>query len=330
VSKDQAVTKRLRLGTRASALALWQANHVRDALLARWGDALEVELVEITTQGDLIVDRPLNQIGGKGLFVNAIEDQLLADQIDLAVHSMKDLPGHTPAGLAIVCTPERADPRDVLVGPPGASLASLPAGTRVGTSSLRRAALTRRLNPGVEVISIRGNVQTRIAKIEQGVVDVVLLAAAGLQRLGLDAQVVESLDPERFCPAACQGILAIEARAGDTAVHELLAPLEHEPTAILAAAERAFLACLEGGCQVPIACHARLVDDADPAREAQLHVRGLIIDPAGAPLFDARKVGVASEAAALGRAVAQTLLRLGAGGIIEAQKRLAAGGGRSA
>ncbi|KIG16459.1 Porphobilinogen deaminase [Enhygromyxa salina] len=167
-------------------------------------------------------------------------------------------------------------------------------------------------------MSIRGNLQTRLAKIDQGVVDVVLLAAAGLQRLGLDAQVAEYLDPERFCPAACQGTLAIEARADDPAVHELLAPLEHPPTAILAAAERAFLARLEGGCQVPMACHARLAEDG-------LHVRGLVIDPSGAPLFDARKVGTASQAAELGRGLAETLLRLGAGGIIEAQKRLAAG-----
>ncbi|PRP96733.1 hydroxymethylbilane synthase [Enhygromyxa salina] len=319
MSTDQRASgpKRLRLGTRASALALWQANYVRDAMLARWGDALEVELVEITTQGDLILDRPLNQVGGKGLFVNGIEDELLAGRIDLAVHSMKDLPGHTPPGLAIVCTPERADPRDALVGPAGSRLADLPAGTRVGTSSLRRAALAKRLNPGVEVVSIRGNVQTRISKIEQGVADVVLLAAAGLQRLGLDAQVAEYLDPESFCPAACQGILAIEARADDATVRELLGPLEHPPTGVVAAAERAFLGRLEGGCQVPMACHARLGSD-------EVHVRGLVVDPSGAPLFDARKSGPATEAAAIGRGLAETLLRLGAGGIIETQKRLAA------
>lgn len=303
--------KTLRLGTRASALALWQANHVRDALVAHWGEAVEIELVEIVTQGDRILDRPLNQVGGKGLFVTGIEQRLLAGEIDLAVHSMKDLPGHTPEGLAIVCTPQRADPRDALVGPPGSTLEALPAGTRVGTSSLRRGALVRRANPGVEVVSIRGNVPTRIAKIGEGVVDVVLLAAAGLQRLGLDDQVAEYLDSEGFCPAACQGILALEARADDVELHELLAPLEHDDTAKLAAAERGFLARLEGGCQVPMACHARL----DGTR---LQVHGLVVDPSGAPLFEARTLGDAREAEQLGRALAETLLRMGAAGIIDA------------
>nr|ACJ66828.1 porphobilinogen deaminase [uncultured bacterium pSY1435] len=299
----------LRLGTRASALALWQARHVRDRLLARWGAAIEVELVEITTEGDRIIDRPLNEVGGKGLFVTGIEDRLLDRSIDFAVHSMKDLPGHTPDGLAIVCTPERADARDVLVGRAGSTLVRLPAGTRVGTSSLRRAALARRINPGIEVIAIRGNVPTRIAKIADGVCDVVLLAAAGLERLELAQHVAEYLDPESFCPAACQGILAIEARADDRRVHELLAPLEHADTATLAAAERGFLARLEGGCQVPMACHARL--DA-----GVLHVRGLVVGIGGEPLFDAREQGEPSAAAQLGRTVAEQLLVLGAAEIL--------------
>jgi len=309
----------LRLGTRASALALWQANFIRDALLARWnrageGPRIEVELVEIVTEGDKILDRPLNQVGGKGLFVNGIEDQLLAEQVDLAVHSMKDLPGHVPEGLAIVCTPERADARDALVGPAGAAdlrLASLPAGTRLGTSSLRRAALAKRLNPGLEIVSIRGNVPTRIGKIAERSVDVVLLAAAGLERLGLAEQIAEYLDPEQFCPAACQGILAIETRSDDAELIELLAPLEHGPTAIVAAAERGFLRRLEGGCQVPMACYATLAGDQ------RVHVRGLVVDPEGEPLFDARTSGPPSAAAELGRELAETLLGLGASGIIE-------------
>ncbi|MFO7567373.1 MAG: hydroxymethylbilane synthase [Enhygromyxa sp.] len=308
----------LRLGTRASALALWQANYIRDALLAHHNaggeQRLVVELVEITTEGDRILDRPLNQVGGKGLFVNAIEDQLLAGTIDLAVHSMKDLPGHEPEGLAIVCTPVRADARDVLVGPPGSRLASLPAGTRLGTSSLRRAALARRINPGLEIVSIRGNVPTRIGKIEQGVVDVVLLAAAGLERLGLTEPIAEYLDPEQFCPAACQGILALETRRDDAKVIELLAPLQHQDTAILAAAERAFLQRLEGGCQVPMACHAQL-------EGGQLRVRGLVVDPSGEPLFEARASGAPSEAAKLGRELAEALLERGAGEIIAALAR---------
>ena len=235
---DNSTPKRLRLGTRASALALWQANHVKDALSAHWGAEIEIELVEITTKGDQIVDRPLSQVGGRGLFVTGIEDRLLADEIDFAVHSMKDLPGHTPAGLELVATPRRADPRDALVGPPSSRLAKLAPGTRVGTSSLRRGALVRRINPGVEIVAIRGNVPTRVAKIEAGDCDVVLLAAAGLQRLGLDAEIAELLDPDAFCPAACQGILALEIRSGDRETAALLAPLEDPETAIQAAAER--------------------------------------------------------------------------------------------
>jgi hydroxymethylbilane synthase len=304
----------LRLGTRASALALWQARHVRERLLARWGAALEIELVEITTEGDRILDRPLNEVGGKGLFVTGIEDRLLDRSIDFAVHSMKDLPGHSPDGLAIVCTPERADARDVLVGPAGSTLAGLPKGTRVGTSSLRRAALAKRINPGIEIIGIRGNVPTRIAKIADGVCDVVLLAAAGLERLELARHVAEYIDPEKFCPAACQGILAIEARTDDHRVHELLAPLEHAETATLAAAERGFLARLEGGCQVPMACHARLDAGA-------LHVRGLVVGVGGEPLFEAREVGDPSAAAQLGRVVAERLLDMGAAEILARVQR---------
>lgn len=307
-------SKLLRLGTRASALALWQAHHIRDRLLARWAPTIEIELVEITTEGDRILDRPLNLVGGKGLFVTGIEDRLSSGDIDFAVHSMKDLPAHVPEGLAIVCTPERADARDVLVGPAGSTLAGLAKGTRVGTSSLRRAALARRINPGIEVVSIRGNVPTRIKKIEDGVCDVVLLAAAGLERLGLADRVCEFLDVESFCPAACQGILAIEARADDAELHELLAALQHADTAAVAAAERAFLARLDGGCQVPMACHAQFEGD-------ELRVRGLVVDPSGETLYEARDSGAADDAAKLGRSVAQTLLRMGAAAILDAVER---------
>jgi hydroxymethylbilane synthase len=304
------IHRRLRLGTRASALALWQANYVRDTLRAHWGEALAIELVEITTEGDRILDRPLNQVGGKGLFVNGIEDLLLSDEIDLAVHSMKDLPGHLPEGLSIACTPERADPRDVLVGPEGARLALMAPGTRVGSSSLRRGALAKRINPGLEIIPIRGNVATRIGKIAAGVVDVVLLAAAGLDRLGETDGIRERLDVDRFCPAACQGILAIEIREGDTELADLLAPLNHTPTQTVAAAERAFLARLEGGCQVPMACHATLAD-------GRVHVRGLVVDPSGAPIYDASASGPAERAGEIGRELAETLLRLGAGDVFD-------------
>ena len=304
--------KHLRLGTRASALALWQANAIRDQLLARWAEVgLEVDLIEISTKGDRVVDRPLNQVGGMGVFVKALEDELLAGTIDLAVHSMKDMPGHLPEALEISCTPARADPRDALVGPAGQTLDSLPTGTRLGTSSLRRGALARRLNPGLDVVSIRGNVPTRVAKISTGEVDAVLLAAAGLERLGMAEVISEYLDLESFCPAACQGILAIETRSADTDVAALLAPLTDPDAAVQAAAERAFLSTLGGGCQVPMACHARLLEGG------RIHVRALVVDPSGAPLFEASEAGTRDQAAELGRALAGTLRRMGAGEIVD-------------
>lgn len=314
----------LRIGTRASELALWQAHHVRDRLRAAWGERLVVELVHITTEGDRIQDRPLNQIGGKGLFVNAIEERLADGSVDLAVHSMKDLPGRLHPGLAVVCTPPREDPRDALVLGPGLraalcpdghvpadlSIASLPAGARLGTTSLRRAALARRLHPALEIQPLRGNVPTRLRKLDAGEHDAILLATAGLVRLGLDARIDARLDPEQFCPAACQGILALESRVDDERTRALVAPLGDPAAATMAAAERAFLARLDGGCQVPMGCHATLHGD-------QLHVRGVIADPAGRPCFTATRVGPHAAAADLGTALAELLLRLGADSVLD-------------
>ncbi|WP_263429635.1 hydroxymethylbilane synthase [Nannocystis pusilla] len=315
----------LRIGTRASELALWQAHHIRDRLRAVWGDALVVELVHITTEGDRIQDRPLNQIGGKGLFVNAIEERLAGGDVDLAVHSMKDLPGHLHPGLAIVCTPPREDARDALVlgpalrtalcpeghAPSDLSLQSLPAGATLGTTSLRRGALALRLNPGLQIRPLRGNVPTRLRKLDAGDYDAILLATAGLVRLGLADRIDARLDPEQFCPAACQGILALESRADDDRVRALVAPLGDERAATVAAAERAFLARLDGGCQVPMGCHAELRDEL-------LHVRGVVTDPGGRPCFTAARVGPPAEAAELGTAVAELLLRLGADAVLAA------------
>ncbi|MDC0669531.1 hydroxymethylbilane synthase [Nannocystis radixulma] len=315
----------LRIGTRASELALWQAHHIRDRLRAVWGDALAVELVHITTEGDRIQDRPLNQIGGKGLFVNAIEERLASGDVDLAVHSMKDLPGHLHPGLAIVCTPPREDARDALVlgaalrttlcpeghAPSDLSLQSLPAGATLGTTSLRRGALALRLNPGLQIRPLRGNVPTRLRKLDAGDYDAILLATAGLVRLGLADRIDARLDPEQFCPAACQGILALESRADDDRVRALVAPLNDERAATVAAAERSFLARLDGGCQVPMGCHAELRDEL-------LHVRGVVTDPGGRPCFTAARVGPPTEAAELGTAVAELLLRLGADAVLAA------------
>ncbi len=310
----------LRIGTRGSELALWQAHHVRDELRRHWGEGLAIELVLISTEGDRILDRPLNQIGGKGLFVNEIEDRLLANAVDLAVHSMKDLPGHLAPGLAIVCTPPREDPRDALVLGPrlraqlgaGATLVDLPAGSVLGTTSLRRTALARRQNAGLEVRNLRGNVPTRLRKLAAGEYDAILLATAGLVRLGLAAEVDVRLDPENFCPAACQGILALECREDDAWVRTIVAPMNDADAATMAAGERAFLARLDGGCQVPMGCNATLVGPDS------VHLRGVVADPAGRPVFSGTREGPRGEAAKLGRELAEMLLQLGADVVLKA------------
>lgn len=303
----------LRIGTRRSQLALWQAHHVEATLKQHWGERLSIELVEIVTEGDRVLDRPLSQVGGKGLFVKGIEDKLLADEVDLAVHSMKDLPAVLPGGLVINCTPPRADPRDALVSKSGLSLADLPEGTRLGTSSLRRGALAQRLNPGLEVVSIRGNVPTRLKKVDDGEVDATLLAVAGLERLGLADRISERLDVARFCPAACQGILALECRRDDARVMALCEPMNDARAGVAAAAERAFLRRLEGGCQVPMGCYCEVGELADP-----IHVRGVVIGDEGRPYLFAVESGPSSQAAQLGDTVAQTLLSMGADQVIAA------------
>lgn len=302
----------LRIGTRGSDLALWQSRHVQQQLRAHFGAKLEVELEIVTTKGDQVQDRPLHEIGGKGLFVKAIEERLLAGAVDLAVHSMKDLPARGPEGLLIACTPERADPRDVLVAEQGQRLAKLPPNTRVGTGSLRRAALVRRINPGVEIVPLRGNVPTRIKKVEDGELDAVVLAAAGLCRLELERHIAEYLEPERFCPSPTQGILALQCRADDERVQRLLEPLAHATTTVCARAERAFLARLEAGCTVPVGCFAEL------RAEDVLCVSGLVVDPSGRPCFQATKMAHPREASEVGIAVAETLLAMGADRVLSA------------
>jgi hydroxymethylbilane synthase len=294
----------VRIGTRGSALALWQAHHVRDALRARH-PGLRVEVEIISTEGDRVQDRPLHEIGGKGLFVRAIEQRLLDRTVDLAVHSMKDLPAFGPPGLVIACTPRREDPRDALVGPPGTTLVSLPPGTRLGTGSLRRGALARRINPGVEIVPIRGNVPTRVGKVDGGELYAVLLAAAGLHRLDQAARIAEHLDPGAFCPAPAQGILALQCRDDDAWVRDLLVPLRDDDATIAAAAERGFVQRLRAGCTVPMGCHATRDGDG-------LTVHGLVVHPSGTPCFEDRRRGSVHDADALGRAVAETLLSAGA------------------
>ncbi|MCH9685580.1 MAG: hydroxymethylbilane synthase [Deltaproteobacteria bacterium] len=298
----------VRIGTRGSALALWQAHHVQ-AELIRHHPGLQVELEIISTEGDRIQDRPLAEIGGKGLFVKAIEQHLLDGSVHIAVHSMKDLPAFGPPGLVIAATPPREDPRDALVGPAGATVATLPAGSRLGTGSLRRGALARRLNPGLEIVPIRGNVPTRVGKVDAGELDAVMLAAAGLRRLGKGDRIVESLDPEVFCPAPAQGILALQCREDDQRARTLLGALADDDATVAATAERGFVQCLKAGCTVPMGCHA--TRDGD-----QLVVHGLIVHPTGEPCYEARTTGPVDQAESLGRSLAQSLLDAGAAAVL--------------
>jgi hydroxymethylbilane synthase len=250
------VTPPLRLATRASLLAQTQSRQVADALEAATGR--RVELLLVRTRGDLVQDRPLSQVGGKGLFTKEIEEALWAGEADLAVHSLKDLPTESPPGLVVAALPERVDARDALVGP---SLDELPPGAVVGTGSARRSAQLLALRPDLQVRGIRGNVDTRLQKQRAGEFDAILLAMAGLVRLGRAAEAAP-LDPERFVPAVGQGVLAVQARAEDRATLALLEAIHHAPTAACVEVERAFLEAIGGGCSVPAACHARWAGDS--------------------------------------------------------------------
>ncbi|MBS2028454.1 MAG: hydroxymethylbilane synthase [Deltaproteobacteria bacterium] len=302
------MTERIRIGTRKSALALWQANHVASLLRAQ-EPGLEVVLVELTTQGDKILDRPLASVGGKGLFVKEIEDALLRRDVDLAVHSLKDLPAQVPPGLVIGAVPTREDPRDALCSPEFRTLDALPKGAKVGTSSLRRASQLRALRPDLQIHSIRGNVETRLKKIETEKLQAVVLAYAGLKRLGLEARATQVLSTDQLLPAVGQGALALEQRVGDVAVSRRLAPLEEAATRVCVEAERAFLARLQGGCQVPLAAHAQLEGEL-------LTLRGLVATPDGTRVLRDAGTAPVPDAAALGRAVAESLLEQGAAEIL--------------
>jgi hydroxymethylbilane synthase len=297
----------IRIATRRSPLARWQASHVAGLLRAR-DPALEVRLHEVVTRGDRILDVPLAEVGGKGLFVKEIEDALLGGQAELAVHSMKDLPAELSPGLTIGAVPEREDPRDALVAPRARTLAALPEGARVGTSSLRRGAQLRALRPDLRIEMVRGNVETRLRKASEGL-DAVVLAHAGLKRLGLADRATYVFPPEEMLPAVAQGALAIQARAGDGATLERLRALDHALTRVQVEAERGFLARIQGGCQVPVAAHATLEGD-------RVRLRALVASVDGARLVRAERSGARGDAWALGEAVAEELLALGADQIL--------------
>lgn len=299
----------LRIGTRGSLLALTQSKSIKAAIEASQ-PGVRVELQIIKTMGDKILDVPLAKVGGKGLFVKEIEDALIAGEVDLAVHSMKDVPAVLPDGLEIGIIPRREDPRDVIVTRNGGGLPELPHGAKVGSSSLRRAAQLKRLRPDVVVENLRGNLDTRLRKLQEGLYDAIILAAAGLHRMGWKDRISDYLDPSEFLPAIGQGALGIEIRSEDADVRRLLAPLHDSDTAVAVRAERAFLQELEGGCQVPIGGHARVAGDA-------VELSGLVASLDGREIH--RNVGSApkGEAEALGRNLARDLLNAGARTILE-------------
>jgi hydroxymethylbilane synthase len=296
----------VRIATRRSALAKWQAHHVSALLTAR-EPGLEVQLLELMTRGDRILDVPLAEVGGKGLFVKEIEDALLRGDAQIAVHSMKDLPATEPPGLVIAAVPLREDPRDALVSH-GKKLAELPRGARVGTASLRRSAQLQAMRPDLKIETIRGNVATRLRKIDEGF-DAVVLAHAGLRRLGLTDKVAQVFSTDEMLPAVAQGALAIEARQDDAETMRRLAPLEDAVTRIQVEAERGFLRKLQGGCQVPIAGHAEVKDGL-------VRLRGLVANLDGTVIIRGERSGPVADAARVGLELAEELLARGAGEIL--------------
>ncbi|MAZ17656.1 MAG: hydroxymethylbilane synthase [Ahrensia sp.] len=286
---------KIRIGTRGSPLALAQANEVRDRLVAAHGIAPDdVEVAVISTAGDRIQDRPLSEVGGKGLFTQELEEQLFGGRIDLAVHSSKDMPTVLPDGLTITAFLEREDPRDAFISSKARSLMELPQGAVVGSSSLRRQAMIRRLRPDIEVVQFRGNVQTRLRKLSEGVADATLLAIAGLHRLHMAGVATDLMDPDLFLPAPGQGAICIEGRVGDARPDALVEPLNHDATAMALVCERAFLAELDGSCRTPIAGLATVSD-------AGIAFRGMILTPDGTQAHDIARNGDAGDAAAIGR-----------------------------
>ncbi|HYA76906.1 MAG TPA: hydroxymethylbilane synthase [Burkholderiaceae bacterium] len=290
---------KLRIATRASPLALWQADHVRKLLLQA-DPSLQIELLELTTRGDQILDRTLSKVGGKGLFVKELEVALLEGRADLAVHSLKDVPMELAPEFDLAAILERADPRDCLVSSRFARLEQMPEGARVGTSSLRREMALRARFPQLQIVAVRGNVGTRLAKLDRGDFDALVMAVAGLQRLGLAERIAQMLAPEVFLPAPGQGALAIEIRAGDGAVQERVHALEHAPTRAAVAAERAVSRGLGGSCEFPLAAYAQITQE-------QLHLRAWAGNAARGEMMEAQGSGPMVQAEAIGLRVVNEL-----------------------
>ncbi|VFQ43085.1 hydroxymethylbilane synthase [Desulfoluna butyratoxydans] len=296
------------IGTRGSQLALWQANWVKSEL-ERLHTGVTCELLVIKTKGDKILDVPLAKVGGKGLFVKEIEEALLDGRIDMAVHSMKDMPADLPEGLKIGAIPEREDPRDALISKNGLTFENLPQGARVGTSSLRRSAQLLAKRPDLQIETLRGNIDTRLRKVTEGDLDAIILAAAGLKRLGLGEHITECLAPELMLPAVGQGALCIESREKDDRIDAALAPLNHMPTRVTVLAERAFLNTLEGSCQIPVGAFAE-TDGQD------VTIRGLVAEVDGSRILMEQETAENAQGHALGVTVAERLKEAGAADIL--------------
>ncbi|UIP32299.1 hydroxymethylbilane synthase [Stutzerimonas kunmingensis] len=304
------MSREIRIATRKSALALWQAEYVKSRLEASH-PGLKVSLVPMVSRGDKLLDAPLAKIGGKGLFVKELETALMENEADIAVHSMKDVPMEFPEGLGLYCICEREDPRDAFVSNHFDDLDALPPGSVVGTSSLRRQAQLLARRPDLKIQFLRGNVNTRLAKLDAGEYDAIILAAAGLIRLGFGERIRSSISVDESLPAGGQGAVGIECRTTDSELHALLECLNHAPTATRVVAERALNKRLNGGCQVPIACYAVLEGE-------QLWLRGLVGQPDGTVLLRAEGRAPAADAEALGVQVAEALLDQGAEQILQA------------
>lgn len=302
------------IGTRGSQLALWQANWVKAALIGKH-PGLSVDLLIIKTKGDKITDVPLAKVGGKGLFVKEIEEAISDRRVDLAVHSMKDMPADIPEGLCISAVPERESPEDVLISKHGLLLSQLPKGARIGTSSLRRSAQIKHLRPDAEIVSLRGNLDTRLKKLETEDFDAIILAAAGVKRLGLEARITQYLDAAMMLPAVGQGALCIESRKDDAEVLPIIAALDDPPTRTVVMGERAFLNRLEGGCQVPIAAHGKIENN-------RFVISGLVSDLDGKIIIKDTMSGSLSESESVGIQLAEILLSRGAGQILDTLKQL--------
>jgi hydroxymethylbilane synthase len=296
--------KEIRIGTRASALALWQAEWVKSELEKKY-PGMTVSLTKIKTTGDKILDVPLAQVGGKGLFVKEIEEAMLAHEIDIAVHSMKDVPTMFPDGLHLSCITKREDARDALLTRNNMKFKDLPQGATIGTSSLRRQAQLMSVRPDFKIAQLRGNVDTRLRKLKEGQFDAIILAAAGVRRLGLAENVSEYIDPSISLPAIGQGALGIECRVDDRELNDLIAFFNHQDTRTCVTGERALLRRLEGGCQVPIACYGQIVN-------GKLHLIGLVGSVDGKRIIKETIEGEADKAEKLGVTLAEKLLKQGA------------------